>query len=132
MNPRWAAVPAAILVMLCAGCGWQVEGQAAQDVVTGFVAAVDAEDGDAACESLADTAFEMLETSDSDCATAVLDLDLPTSHDVRDVEVWGRAAQVVTADDVVFLALVDGQWKIRAAGCEPDPPEPYDCTVDGS
>ena len=49
---------------------------------------------------------------------------------VEDVHVAGRQAQVVTADDTLFLAVSGDAWVVTAAGCTPREDRPYDCEVE--
>jgi hypothetical protein len=61
-----------------------------------------------------------------DCAA----LNLP--HDtVREVQVWGDAAQARVGDDTVFLREKAVGWRISGAGCAPNGDRPYECEVGG-
>ncbi|KZF09153.1 hypothetical protein A2J03_03150 [Rhodococcus sp. EPR-157] len=57
--------------------------------------------------------------------------DLPAAGSVIDVRAYGRAAQVRMDTDTVFLTIADGEWKVTAAGCRPEPGGPYDCVIEG-
>jgi hypothetical protein len=47
------------------------------------------------------------------------------------VDVYGRQARAVLASDTLFLSQFSDGWKIVAAGCEPRPGRPYQCSVKG-
>ena len=86
-----------------------------------------------ACDLLApDTADELAKSSGEECVSAVVDDGLPEASGVRASQAYGRAAQVVMDDDVVFLAIVGVDRRITAAGCTSRGDRPYDCTVKGS
>ncbi|MER7350589.1 hypothetical protein ABT390_34850 [Streptomyces aurantiacus] len=88
----------------------------------------------AACHDLAPATREELELdAESACPDALRDLGLPVARRVTGVDVYGRQARVVLDRDTLFLASVDGDWKITAAGCTPpDTAErPYDCLLKG-
>jgi hypothetical protein len=120
-----------ILVSSCASLG--PDTAVAGDVAAAFHQAVSDQDGSAACALLAPgTVTELEETTGESCDQAVLDQDLPDADTVQDSQAFGRGAQVVLDADVVFLSIFDGQWRITAAGCEPDGDRPYDCAVKGN
>ena len=68
----------------------------------------------------------------SSCAKALPDQDIPAATSGADVEVYGDEAIARVAGDVLFLTNVGGTWMVSAAGCKPQPDEPYDCEVKGS
>jgi hypothetical protein len=68
--------------------------------------------------------------TNASCASAVTGVK-EQDGDVHGVQVWGDAAQVRIGGDVVFLRLVDGHWRVSAAGCTPQASGPYDCKVGG-
>jgi hypothetical protein len=89
-------------------------------------------DGDAACDLLSDDAQkELAQSEGTSCADAVVAAQLPDSGPVEAVEVYGTAAQVRFADDVVFLGEFTDGWKVTAAGCSRQAGAPYDCDVQG-
>ena len=125
----WVA-PALALVVLT-GCGSvHTREDAAAAAATAFHKAVAAGDTGQACELLTESARSAL-AHNGDCAAALADTDIPEAGSVERSAVWGKAAQVVLNGDTVFLTTFDGSWLVRAAGCEPDPPRPYDCAVEG-
>ncbi|WP_340373881.1 hypothetical protein U5640_00950 [Streptomyces sp. SS7] len=89
-------------------------------------------DGIRACAALApDTRQEVEESAGTPCAQALLDEQPSPAGAVREVQVYGRQAQVVLAADTLFLSAFPSGWKITAAGCTPRPRRPYQCQVKG-
>lgn len=118
------------LVSACSTLGPD-PGSAAQ-VALAFQQSLAADDGDGACALLApETEDEVAKEGGGSCATALPGVGLPDSGAVKDSQAFGRSAQVVLDDDVLFLAIFDGQWRITAAGCTPRGEQPYDCLVEG-
>jgi hypothetical protein len=98
-----------------------------------FEAALKRGDAATACNLLAPPTRKELEQSQSEkCAKALPDQDVPTATAEADVEVYGDEAIARVPGDVVFLTNVGGTWMVSAAGCKPQPNEPYDCEVKGS
>ncbi|NYI04829.1 hypothetical protein [Allostreptomyces psammosilenae] len=136
--PRHASVAAVALaasLALTACGGLDQRRQAAAEAATAFAVALRAGDGPAACALLAPGTTEELESeAEAPCATALPEEELPVPADpavtVRRVDVHGRAARVVLADDTLFLASFDAGWRVTAAGCQPRRPDrPYDCRI---
>ncbi|HEY5880825.1 MAG TPA: hypothetical protein VIU11_18075 [Nakamurella sp.] len=122
----------AALVALLTGCtavGPDADGAAR--VAEDFHRAVAAGHGDLACSMLSDSARSAVEKSAGSCSVGILNGGLPTALTALASEAYGQAAQVRMVGDVVFLGFVDGRWQVTAAGCRPQPPGPYDCTVEG-
>jgi hypothetical protein len=130
---RMAAVllPLALAALTgCAAAGGR--GQAAADVATRLLTAVQGKDGAAACALLApDTASEVEQSGGKPCAEAILDDHLPQPGAVTGTAVYGQWAQVRIGDDTVFLAAFRGGWRVVAAGCQSRGDRPYDCEVQG-
>lgn len=136
------AVPAGALVGLaalglaaCAGPGTAD----ARAVVEELAAAVAGDDGAAACALILPDAADALAADEGEpCADVVTAPDGPLAAlaaagadlVVEDVHVAGRQAQVVTATDMVFLAVSGDGWVVTAAGCTPREDRPYDCEVE--
>jgi hypothetical protein len=98
-----------------------------------FEAALKRGDALAACDLLAPPTRKELEQSESEkCVKALPGQDIPASAENADVEVFGDEAIARVAGDVVFLTNVGGTWMVSAAGCKPQPDQPYDCEVKGS
>ncbi|THV29508.1 hypothetical protein [Glycomyces paridis] len=118
-----------VLLLCAAGCGTSGRESGAEAAASDFLAAVDRGDGAAACAALAPDAAEGLASSeDLPCAEAFAKADVPGGA-VESVEVWGDRAQVRTGADVLFLAELDGGWKVAAAECEARGDRPHECEV---
>jgi hypothetical protein len=128
-----AAVLLPLAVAALAGCAAAGgRGQAAADVATRLLTAVQGKDGAAACALLApDTASEVEQSGGKPCPEAILDEDLPGPGAVTGSAVYGQWAQVRVGADTVFLAAFPGGWRVVAAGCKPRGDRPYDCEVQG-
>jgi hypothetical protein len=84
----------------------------------------------AACDLLAPPTRHELEQSEGEtCDKALEQQDLPTGGSAGDLEVYGDEAIAHLSDDVLFLTNVAGRWMVLAAGCTPQPDQPYDCEV---
>jgi hypothetical protein len=94
--------------------------------------AVAAGDGEAACAILApETVTAVEDSAGQPCSDAILDSDLPELAEFESTNVFGQWAQVVMANDTVFLAMFPGGWRVVAAGCRSRGEHPYDCSVQG-
>lgn len=122
-------VLAVAALMLLAGCGSDVAAQGAAEAARAFVRA----EPSRACQLLAPgTAEATAKQADGDCGRALAKLDLPEASEVRQVDVAGESAQVRLDGQVVFLARFPDGWRVTAAGCvrdDPDPAVPYECEV---
>ena len=129
---RTAAAVAAVLTL--AACS-SVDEPGATHVATEFARLTGSDPG-AACALLAPrTVQQVTEDGDGDCAQGLESDDPDPAGAVTSVTVAVNAAQVVMADQVVFLAHFDTGWKVLAAGCTREAQEdavPYDCKVKGS
>jgi hypothetical protein len=126
-----ALVPLSLAALTgCASAGGR--GEAAADVATRLLSAIQSKDGAAACALLApDTASEVEQSGGKPCAEAILDEDLPQPGAVTSTAVYGQWAQVRIGDDTAFLAAFPGGWRVVAAGCQSRGDRPYDCEVQG-
>ncbi|MGM1065132.1 hypothetical protein [Saccharothrix sp. Mg75] len=112
--------PLLTAALVASGCGSGTEDlvrRAAED----FTSAVSAGDSARACDLLTGQARDS-----TDCAA----LDVPGGP-VEQVEVWGDAARVRTAGDVLFLRELAVGWRVSGAGCEPRGEHPHECEVGG-
>ena len=116
-----------------AGCGADVEREEAAAAAGAFTASV-AGDPSAACALLAPSTLESVEKDGESCPQALASSGVTAGGEPTSVAVAGHSAQVRYPGDTVFLALFDDGWRVTAAGCRreaPDPAVPYDCTVEG-
>ena len=123
----------ALVALALAGCGADVERTEAGRAADAFTGAGGG-DTRVACDRLAPRTLEVLEQEGAPCREALADAGLTDAGERLEVTVAGHSAQVRYARDTVFLALFDDGWRVTAAGCRrdsPDPAVPYDCTVDG-
>lgn len=105
---------------------------AAASAAQKFESALAQGDGEAACTLLTEKARDWLQDeSGSACADAILSLGLHSGGAVETARVYGRAAQVQLADDVLFLALDSAGWQVSAAGCTSRMDRPYLCDLEG-
>lgn len=119
------------LLSVLPACGSTHEGDV-EAVSERFHQALQAGDGEAACELLSDEVQkELQDSTGSACAEAVLDSGVPDGGTVDRVSVFDTAAQVRHSDDVVFLSDFPDGWRIIAAGCDEQAAAPYDCQVHG-
>ena len=131
---RAARSAAALLaVAALAGCGTAEDRDQARTAAERLYAAVDADDGDAACRQLSPDARDELESQEkSSCADAVLELDLQTGDArAQRVEVFTSEAAVhLTGGDTVFLDETQEGWRVSALGCRDQRTDsPADCEV---
>jgi hypothetical protein len=139
VRAQWArAVGAAVLLAGLAGVAGCSQGgrgtpTGPERAVETFGAALKQGDAATACGLLAPPTRKELEQSESEkCAKALPDQDIPPTTADPDVEVFGDEAIARTTQDVLFLTNVGGTWMVSAAGCKPQPDQPYDCEVKGS
>jgi hypothetical protein len=134
-------VGARFLVFVCllapvatVGCGTGNRANDAAAVTARFHAALEAEDGQAACDELSEeTASKLEQQEKKPCERAILELELPKGGTVAVRRVEMRSAYTSLADGSAdFLNEGPEGWKISAAGCEPTAPnQPYDCELEG-
>jgi hypothetical protein len=117
-------------LVLTTGCG--SEQPAATSVATKFAQALDDSDSTAACGYLApETKSDLESSAGKPCPDALTEEDLPSAGPVTDARTFGTMAQVRFAADTLFLARFKSGWKVMAAGCSPQPGQPYDCELQG-
>ena len=127
----------AFTLFALAGCSALApDAPSAEGVAVAFASAIDAGNAAEACAMLAPGTVEEIESSeDVPCEVGILSLGLPGGGQPRSAEAFGRGAIVELDNDTLFL-VGDGDgdvrgWRVTAAGCEPRPERPYDCTVKG-
>ncbi len=131
---RAAAVLLAVLVGLAA-CSQEGRGSPTGPVraAEAFEAALERGDASAACDLLAPPTRKELEQSEGEeCPKALQQEHLPAAGSAADVQVFGDEAIARMHGDVLFLTSVGGTWMVSAAGCTPQPDQPYDCEVKAS
>jgi len=127
----WIAV-AALLASVSGCTAVDDRAAAAGAVALRMLRAVDARDGETACQSLApETAAELEQSDEKPCPEAILDAKLPAPGAVTATKVYGQWAQVRLTSDTLFLAVFAGGWRVVAAGCKSRGEAPYDCAVQG-
>ncbi|MFF5531552.1 hypothetical protein ACFY71_03600 [Streptomyces cinerochromogenes] len=133
--PCWrrSGLTAIVCAVCLTGCATLGEREtAASRAAVRFEESVRRADGPRGCAALApETRQEVEQSAESPCAKALPDEQLPYGGAVRDVQVYGRQAQVVLDGDTVFLSAFPAGWLITAAGCVPRPEQPYQCKVKG-
>lgn len=124
----------ACLVAGVAGCGTAGRADDAAAVAERFHAALEQDDGQAACDELSEETASKLERQEKKpCEQAILQLDLPKGGSVAARRVEMRSASATLAEGGAdFLDEGPEGWKVSAAGCEPTAPDqPYDCELEG-
>jgi hypothetical protein len=133
VGPR-VAVAAFLLTFAAVGCGTGERADDAAAVTERFHAALEANDGAAACEELSEeTASKLEQQEKKPCEKAILGLELPEGGTVADtrVEITSAVATLSEGDSDFLDEGPDG-WKIAAAGCVPTlPDQPYECELEG-
>jgi hypothetical protein len=126
---------AAILALAClAACGTGDRQRDAEAVVERFGAALESDDGRAACRELTEEAASTLARQEqAPCEEAILRLDLPSGTPPVASRVYLQSASVdLRGGEVTFLDEGAAGWKVSAAGCTPaEPGRPYDCELEG-
>jgi hypothetical protein len=127
-------VASCLLALLLGACGTTDRETDAVAVTERFHAALEAGDGQAACDELSEeTASKLEQQEQKPCEEAILGLQLPKGGTVavRRVEVL-NASMGLSQGGTDFLSEGPVGWKISAAGCEPTAPEqPYECKLEG-
>jgi hypothetical protein len=133
VEPKVALVACTVALAL-AGCGTADRERDAATVAERFHAALEAGDGQAACEELSDdTASKLEDQEKKPCEEAILSLELPKGGTVADVRVYVRSALATLATGGVdFLDEASDGWKVSSAGCDATAPgQPYKCELEG-
>lgn len=132
MRPLLAGTAAGALALVTlAGCA-PAQDEEVRAVAARFYSAYAGDDPAVACDQLAPrTKSELEQSAGQPCAEALPQEDVPAvDHPVR-VRVFGTQAEVTWSGETTFLARFQGGWKVTAAGCTPQPHQPYDCVLSG-
>jgi hypothetical protein len=126
-----SATVAVALTVLASGCSAQSE-PAARKVASDFARAVTSGDGSQGCSLLApETRSQLEQSAKQPCVKAIGGEGLQPPGAPRHFASYGTMAQATFAKDVVFLAEFKTGWKVMAAGCTPQPGQPYNCQLQG-
>ena len=132
MGPK-PAVFACLLALAAAGCGTGNRERDASAVAQRFHAALEQDDGRAACAELnPETASKLEQEEMKPCEEAITSFQLPKGGTVADTRVYLTSAFASLAEGTVdFLDESSEGWWISAAGCRPtEPTQPYDCELE--
>ena len=132
MGPK-PAVFACLLALPLAACGTAGRERDVAAVTEQFHAALERDDGQAACAELnPETASKLEQEEKKPCEEAITSLQLPRGGTVADTRVYVTSAFASLAEGTVdFLDESSEGWWISAAGCTPTEPEqPYDCELE--
>ncbi len=131
----WRVPTLVVAVLVVAGCGTADDRDQARATVERFYDAIRAEDGQGACDELADATAEALEEqSGQDCREAITRLDYGGGA-VVGTEVFVTNAKVDLRDDEsAFLEREPEGWRISAVACrsaEGSPrSRPFECEAE--
>ena len=127
----WFAALALLLPMILTGCGSEQD-EAVRERAGAFQDAVAARDWAQACALLVpETRSEVEAAAKRPCADALAAEELLAPGALDRVDVFGGMAKVGYRGETLFLARFADGWRLLAAGCTPQAPKPYDCTVHG-
>jgi hypothetical protein len=133
VGPR-VALLACLLALAVAGCGTGDRERDAAAVAERFHAALEAGEGQAACDELTEeTASKLEDQEKTPCEEAILSLELPKGASVAATRVYlGSAFATLAEGGVDFLDESPDGWKVSSAGCDTTAPgQPYDCELEG-
>ena len=125
---------ACLLALPLAACGTAGRERAASAVSERFHAALESEDGAAACAELSkETASKLEQQEKKPCDEAILGLDIPKGGSATVRRVYVRSAYVrLPGGSADFLDEGPGGWRIAASGCRRTATgQPYDCELEG-
>jgi hypothetical protein len=120
-----------LAVVPLAGCGVGDDRTAVRETTQRFYAAIDQDQGEAACEELGESTVEQLESQSGEaCSDAVMRLQ-HEGGSIDSVEVYATNAKVdLTSGESAFLSPEQGEWKLSAIGCKPENGNPHDHPLD--
>jgi hypothetical protein len=135
MRPGIGLTAALVLVgSAVGGCGQRDDRDAVRTVTERFYAALEADDGERACEQLSESTRAELESQERrPCPEAVTELELQGGGISR-IEVFVTNAKAdLAGGESAFLARGAEGWRLSAIGCRPqDEPSkrPFDCELE--
>ena len=124
---------ACLLLLPLAACGTGGRERDAAAVVERFHAALEQDDGQAACAELNPaTASKLEQDEQKPCEEAITSLDIPKGGAVANTRVYLTSALASVAEGTVdFLDESSSGWWVSAAGCTPTAPgQPYECELE--
>jgi hypothetical protein len=130
-----AIVVVCLIALAVAGCGTGDRQRDAAAVVKRFHAALQSDDGKAACAELSEeTASKLEQQEKKPCEEAILSLDIAKGGTAAVKRVEITSAYIGLAEGSAdFLDEGSDGWKISAAGCRPtaSSDQPYECELEG-
>lgn len=127
----WFSALALLLPLILTGCG-SAQDEAVRERAGEFNDAVAGRDWAHACTLLSPkTRSELEAAAKSPCSSALAEEKLSSPGALDRVDVFGGIAQVRFRGETLFLARFADGWRLLAAGCTPQAPKPYSCTVHG-
>jgi hypothetical protein len=124
---------ACLLALPLAACGTAGRERDAAAVAEQFHAALERNDGRAACAELnPETASKLEQEEKKPCEAAITSLQLPKVGTVAGTRVYVTSAFASLAEGTVDVLDESSEgWWISAAGCNPaGPNQPYDCELE--
>jgi hypothetical protein len=130
---RFLRIVAAVVVIAgpVSACGVDEDRSDARATTERFYEAIRQDDGEAACEELAEDTVKQLESqSGQSCADVVTRLEYEGGAIDR-VDVYATNAKVdLSSGESAFLSPEPDGWKLSAIGCKPEEGKPRDRPLD--
>lgn len=133
MGTKGAVLACLLVTLAISGCGKGERGADAAAVRQRFHAALEAGDGQAACDELSEeTASKLEQEEKKPCDEAILVLDLAKGGTVGATDVYERSAFAFLSEGSAdFLDEGPEGWTVSATGCKPTPSDqPYECELE--
>jgi hypothetical protein len=127
-------LPAALALLMLAGCGQSKDRATVRSTTERFLAAVEAKQGAVACGVLASDTRKALESEDGKpCPRAIGSVSV-SGGSVSHVQVAMTSAKVdLASGESFFLSEEQSGWRISALGCRPTTTPtrtPFDCELE--
>ena len=125
--PLRLALSLVLAALAVAGCGTSDDRDEARAATERFYAAIEADDGEAACAELGDPLLEQVESqTEQPCADVIARLEYDGGA-VDRTEVYVTNAKVdLTSGESAFLSREADGWKLSAIGCKAEKGKPAD------